>query len=236
MQLVFRLFGNHPNIFLVRIGMIDESFKSPQKYICYVLEEPRNTSPMKPLDDSMNARQAILATDSAFPRHLIQPVIKHYGLLDQSPEKIREQILRLQYAMLNHAEFRVLEDGNICLIPFDMLPLPNLQGFHTAEDAIRYAYYNTAGGRRLDAKKRRIEPPIEKVRNKLTRSIKQLKNSGKALERAEKYEQYGHLLMARAQEEPPPGTSKVTVKNFYDENSPVDIAIQPAKSIAENTS
>src|SRR5690625_7722607 len=88
---------------------------------------------MKPLDDSMNAKQAILATDSAFPRHLIQPVIKHYGLLEKSPEQIREQTLRLRYAMLNHAEFRVLEDGNICLIPFDMLPLPNLQVFDKAD-------------------------------------------------------------------------------------------------------
>lgn len=236
MQLVFRLFGNHPNIFLVRNGMIEESFKSPQKYIGNVLEEPRKSSHMKPLDDSMNAKQAILATDSAFPRHLIQPVIKHYGLLEKSPEQIREQTLRLRYAMLNHAEFRVLEDGNICLIPFDMLPLPNLQVFDTAEEAIRYAYYKTSGERRLTAKKSQIEPALEKAGNKLNRSIKQLKNSGKALERAEKYEQYGHLLMARAHEEAPPGTSKVTVKNFYDENSPVDIAIQPDKTMAENAS
>src|SRR5690625_4164332 len=186
MQLVFRLFGNHPNIFLVRNGMIEESFKSPRKYIGNVLEETRKRSPMKPLDDSMNAREAILDTDSAFPHNLMRPVIMHYRLLQQAPEKIREQMLRLQYAMLNHAEFRVLEDGNICLMPFDMLPLPNLQVFDTAEEAIRYAYYKTSGERRLAAKKSRIEPALEKARNKLTRSIKQLKNSGKAIERAEK--------------------------------------------------
>src|SRR5690625_8041893 len=63
MQLVFRLFGNHPNIFLVRNGMIEESFKSPQKYIGNVLKEHSKCSPMKPLDNSMNERQTILATD-----------------------------------------------------------------------------------------------------------------------------------------------------------------------------
>src|SRR5690625_7210512 len=99
--------------------MNTESCKSPQKYIGNVLEEPRKSSHMKPLDDSMNAKQAILATDSAFPRHLIQPVIKHYGLLEKSPEQIREQTLRLRYAMLDNEEIRVLGDGYIWLIPFD---------------------------------------------------------------------------------------------------------------------
>lgn len=233
-QLVFQLFGNHPNIFFVRNGIIEESFKSPAKHIGTALEEPRKSSPMKPLDNSMNARQAILATDSAFPRHLIQPVIKHYGLRGKSPQQTRELTLRLQHEMLNHAEFRVLEDGNICLIPFDKLPVPNLQVFNTAEEAIRYAFYRTSGERRLAARKSRIEPSLEKTRNKLSRSIKQLENSGKALERSVKYEQFGHLLMARAHEEVPPGTSKVTVKNFYDENSPVEIVIQPEKTLAEN--
>src|SRR5690625_5619399 len=42
--------------------------------------------------------------------------------------------------------------------------------------------------------------------------------------------------MARAHEEAPPENSKVTVKNCYDENSTVDIAIKPDKTMAENAS
>lgn len=233
-QFVFQLFGNHPNIFFVRDGVILEAFKSPAQYRGTRLPAARGPVSLKPLKNTMSAKQAILATDNAFPRHLIQPVISHYKLSERSPEEVREVTLDLQKAMLQRAEFRVLEDGNICLIPYNELPLPNLEVFETIEEAIRYAYYRTSGQRRLAAKKNRVEPALGRTRKKLERTIAQLEQSGKAFDRSEKYEQYGHLLMAHAHEEIQPGTEEITVSNFYDGNSPIRIPLQPGKSLAEN--
>jgi hypothetical protein len=117
-QLLFRLFGNKPNIFLIRDQKIIESFKSPDDYIGKPPPEPRppSTSPAE-LKDGISPKKAIIKTDPKFPRHLIPAVIDHYKMDEKSTAGIRDITMTLSNAMLSKAEFRVLKDGNLCLIP-----------------------------------------------------------------------------------------------------------------------
>lgn len=233
-KLIFLLFGNHPNAFLIKEGTIIDSFKDPDSNIGEKEPVPRKSQKPKELKESMSARQAILATDMKFPRHLINDVIDQYDLENAAPRQCRDITLTLTEAMLNRPEFRIAESGNICLIPYKLLPVPSIKELTSISEAIRYVYYKTSGQRRLSSKKSTIEPALDRQINKLNSAIKQLKQTGKGVERAEKYEQFGHILMAHAHEKKDAGTEEVEFENFYDQNKKVTIHIKPQLSLAEN--
>lgn len=233
-KLLFRLFGNHPNVFLIKHGEIIDSFKNPDSNAGQPEPEPRKAPKPKELKDSMSAKKAILATDMKFPRHLVNDVIDHHGLDDATPQECRKITLKLTEGMLNRPEFRVAESGNICLIPHDLLPVSVIKKTQTISGSIRYVYYKTSAHRRLSSKKSTIEPALERQINKLSSIIKQLKQTDKGFDRAEKYEQFGHILMAHAHENVDAGTEEVEFENFYDENEIVNIPIKPHLSLAEN--
>jgi len=114
------------------------------------------------------------------------------------------------------------------------LPLENMETFESVNDAIRFAYYKTSRERRLSSRIQTFKPKLEETLNRNEATIEQLQNAEKGLERAEKYEEYGHLLMSHAHEKINQGTESITVQNFYDDNEPVEIPLKPKQSIAEN--
>ncbi|MEX0769468.1 MAG: NFACT RNA binding domain-containing protein, partial [Balneolaceae bacterium] len=69
---------------------------------------------------------------------------------------------------------------------------------------------------------------------KARRTLQQLEEADKALERAETYEQYGHLLMAHAHEQLGPGRETIEIENYYNENKLQQIQVKPDLTIAEN--
>ena len=62
----------------------------------------------------------------------------------------------------------------------------------------------------------------------------QLQQADKGLERAETYEQYGHILMAHAHVSIDGELQVLELPNYYNNDEPVDIPIERGLSIAEN--
>ncbi|MEX0649254.1 MAG: NFACT RNA binding domain-containing protein [Balneolaceae bacterium] len=234
LSLIFQLFGNKPNIFLVKKNEIIESFKGTQEYIGKPAPRPRAPSIPGELKESLSPKQTVIKTDPAFPRHLVQPVTDHFSLDKKSSAEIKDIVQHVTKAMKERPEFRVLEDGNLCLVPSDLLPVKNLKVFDNVNDAIRFAYYRTSRERRLSSKIQSIKPKIDNALRQRESTIGQLKQAEKGLERAKQYEEYGHILMAHAHEKTDEGTGKITLSNFYQDNEPVEISIKPELSIAEN--
>lgn len=233
-EILFKLFGNNPNIFLIENDKIIESFKSPGHWEGRDKPRPREARPMPELDSSWAPKTVITKTDPKFPRPLISPLIRHHDLENKTPEEVRNLTLKLINQMKKEPEFRVLKNGNLCLINHEFLPLPDLKTFENCNDAIRYTYYKTSRERRLTNRIQSMEPRIENEINKTERTISQLEKADKALERAKTYETYGHLLMAHAHKSLEHDQESITVPNFYENNNPVEIPLKPTLSIAEN--
>lgn len=234
-SLLFQLFGNTPNVFLVENQIISEAFKASDKFESKPAPQPRPVSTVrKSPDEDSSAKQKIISLFPAFPRHLIHPVINHYDLKDKTTAKVEEAVSELIAAMETKPEFRVLEDGNLCLIPSQLLPLKNRKVFENVNDAIRYAYYQTSTERRLSSKIGSLRPKLEQAVKKHESAIQQLSEGDKGLERAEEYEQFGHILMSHAHEKRDMESGVVQFSDFYNENRPVNIPVKPGRSIAEN--
>ncbi len=233
-KLLFQLFGNSPNVFLINNGEILDSFKNPDKWIGESEPEPRKPKQLTDVNPDWSSKKAIIKTDTKFPRQLIQPVIDHYNLDEKTVEEIVEITKKLTDALENKPQFRILESGHLCLLPQELLPLPNRKVFDNCNDAVRFAYYKTSKERRLTSRFQSIRPKLEREIKKAKSTIAQLERADKALERSDKYEEYGHILMANAHESVDRGTEKITLTNFYDNNSPVEIKIKGDLSLAEN--
>ena len=233
-RLLFQIFGNNPNVFLIKENLIIETFKGSKELTGKSAPEPRPPSPPKKLPSDLSPKRTITTVNPKFPRHLISYVIDHHELEKKSPEEIKEVTENLTNAMLEIPEFRVLKDGNLCLIPEKLLPVDTKKTFDDISSAIRYVYYNTSKERRLSSRLNSVKPKIEKAINKSESIINQLQNADKGLERAEKYEKFGHILMAHAHEKIETGTEIIELPNFYEDEKPVKIQLKPTLNIAEN--
>ena len=233
--LLFQVFGNKPNIFLIRENVIRESFKSPGVFTGTIPPEPRTgrASSSKP-DASLIPKKQILAIDPKFPRHLIPKMIEEYNLDKKKPDEIQSLIHTSVSAMLETPQFRILDDGNLCLLPQHILPAENLEVFEDVNSAVRFAYYKTSGERRFSARLQSIKPKIESRILKLESLMAQLQQADKGLERAETYEQYGHILMAHAHISIDGELQVLELPNYYNNDEPVDIPIERGLTIAEN--
>jgi predicted ribosome quality control (RQC) complex YloA/Tae2 family protein len=235
MSLLFQIFGSKPNIFLIQDNLILESFKAPEEYKGNIPPEPRKaSSAKKELNDNLSPKQAVTQTNPKFPRHLIPHIINHFKLNEKSVDEIGEITLRLTKSMETDAEFRVLVDGNLCLIPNKLLPVENKKVFDEINEAIRFVYYETSRERRLSAKVQSIKPKIDSSIRKAESAIGQLEQADKGIERAEQYEQFGHILMAHAHQKIDRNADTIMLPNLYDENKPIEISVKPSRSIAEN--
>ncbi|PKD45266.1 NFACT RNA binding domain-containing protein [Rhodohalobacter barkolensis] len=234
LKLIFQLFGNKPNVFLIDDGIIVESFKGSDGILGQPEPKPRPPKKKTFPDKELSAKRTILHFYPAFPRHLVQPVIDHYDLDNKEMNEVKSVADEIVDAMLNRAEFRILKDGNLCLIPNDLLPIENIETFDNVNDAIRFAYYKTSRERRLSSRIQTFKPKLEETLKRNESTIEQLEDAEKGFERAEKYEEFGHLLMSHAHEKVDEGTEFITVQNFYDDNEPVEIPLKPNLNIAEN--
>ena len=234
-NLLFQIFGNNPNVFLTENGVILEAFKSNGDLAGSKAPDPRaaNRNSQKP-KDSTSAKRVITACNPKFPRHLIEPVTEYYNLNEKSAEDILKTIHTLTTAMIQSPEFRVLEDGNLCLIPGSLLPLNNQKLFDNANDAVRFAYYETSRERRLSSRIQTLKPKITQAIQRNKSVIDQLKNADIGIQRSEQYEQFGHILMAHAHQSTDQYDQEVTLPNFYDDNKPVCIPIKPSLTLADN--
>lgn len=233
-HLLFQLFGNNANLYLVKDGIIFDAFKNTGKVTGKPPPQPRIPVKKTGIPDFKTPEQGLFYFDKKLPRHLSKPIIKHYGLDNASPEQIKKTVEKLVNAMKNEPSFRVTKDGNICLIPEKYLPVEDKKVFDNINEAIRFTYYKASHLRRFSNKLKSIKPAIESELKKARRTLQQLEDADKALERAETYEQFGHLLMAHAHEKLGPDQQNLELKNFYEEDKLQKIPVKPDLNIAEN--
>lgn len=233
-NLLVQPFGHRANIFHVTGSEVTDAFREPAAVTGRRAPQPRPQKPATIPPEDPDPKRMLLATDAKFPRHLVQPVIREFKLEQAEPEQIFRVTRKLVDAMKSRPEFRVLESGHPCLIPADLLPLPELKRFGNANETIRYCYYRASRLRRFSRKKQQLVERLERLLRGTRSSLSQLEDAEKALERAEQHEEAGHLLMAQAHRQLDPTADSIEVQDFYHGNRPRRISLEPGVSVAAN--
>lgn len=233
-QLLFKLYGHDVNILLTRDDTIKDSFKHPQTVEGKQAPQPQQPTFAETVNQKAKPKNQITKLNPLLPRNLLKPLIQQHKVDKMEPHEVKTFTDEITQAMQHDPHPRVLENGKITLWDESLLALPTEKSFNSVNNAIRYAYRNAVHLRRLHAKKEQINRFLTRWLKKKKATYSQLLQADKSLERADKYEKYGNLLMTKAHESLPKGLDVLTLDDIYKANEPIDIPVDDDQSIAQN--
>jgi predicted ribosome quality control (RQC) complex YloA/Tae2 family protein len=251
----WQLFGARANAFLVDgDGRVVEAFQNDEKYSGEEAPAPRAA----PMPESFadfedrwrpnrnSTRQAIQSAVPLFGRLPAQETVFRAGVETEDPRETTEAERRALFEASQTliAEFDdpapVIYGGGQFPDAFALAPMQHLDAEGTeseAFDTVDLAVASFVKRRLAERHFHRLYDPLEKAlkdaaehyRESADRMLEELSNES----RADRYERWGHLLMAQ-QDAVDPGDEEVTLPDLFEDGEPVTIPLDPAKSVVDN--
>ncbi len=233
-KLLFKLYGNDVNVLLVKGEVIQDAFKHPESL--KGKEAPKSQQPefADTVNKKAKPKNQLTKVNPLLPRNLLKTLIKQHKVGEMDESEVKKFTQTITGAMVDDPHPRVLKNGKLTLWNENILSLPTQKTFQTVNEAVRFCYRNAVHLRRLHAKKDRLTRFLNRLLKKKKAEHQQLLQTDKSLQRAEKYEKFGHLLMAKAHEKMPAGKDKLQVADIYENDEALFIPVSGEHSIAEN--
>jgi len=233
-QLLFKLFSGHPNAFLVEGDKIVDAFKNPDELKGEPPPRPEAPVFLDEVSPKRTPKNQITEVNPLLPRNLLPYLIDEHNVDEMAPNEVKEFTKKVTNELLENPHPRVLKTGDFCLWSKQWLDISSEKECEEVNDCVAFAYKNAVHLRRLHEKKKDVLEFLERSKTQKKSLINQLKQADKSLERSEKYEKYGHLLMAHAHEQINEGTTEITVNDFYEGNTSITIPLKENKGISGN--
>ncbi len=234
LKLLFKLFGNNANAFLIQNGIIIDAFKNPESVKGGEPPKPQTPNFADDITGKAKPKNELTKLNPLLPRNLLPALIEQHNVDDMSVQETKAFTTKITQALEQDPHPRVLKNGDLTLWSAEILRLPTVKSFLKVNNAVRFAYRNAVHLRRLHDKKERLLQFLDRSVRKKESQFEQLQQAEKSLERADEYEKYGHLLMANAHKSLDPGAESITLEDIYEEDERVEITLKEGKSIAEN--
>lgn len=231
-KLVFKLFSNNANVMLLKNDNLIKSFKGGDVSEIEVPDE-KEIDLFQNLKENGSAKQKITSLNPLIPRSNLSDIIKEHNAEDFDDEALISFIKKLTDSVENDPQWRLLENGNTALFNEEILPLNNERLFDSINDLIAYRYKTYSHTQRLKQQKGQLSKQIRRMKKRVASGLRNLDQADKGIERAEKYEKYGHLLMANGHlktDDP----KKIEVSDLYDEGTQIEIPLDEKLTIIEN--
>jgi len=247
------LFGSRANVFRVDAGgRIVEAFQGEAAWVGQPAPAPRpaplvetyETFAVRWRADRKTTEQAVAAALPLFDRTLAAEVMHRAGVAEKAPGACTE----LERRALFDAGVglrRALADPAPCLYwrgrfaeVFALTPLDHLAGlraeaFDTVDEAVRVFVRRVLGQQRFRAAYDPLEKALVKAQADLHRRAERMLDELAHESRADRYERWGHLLMAAAGAVPP-HADEVTLPDLFADQASVTIPLDPALKAVEN--
>src|SRR5699024_10757486 len=233
-KLLFKLFSGRPNAFLVEDDVIVDAFKNPGELNGTIPPQPEAPDFKEEISPRRSAKNQMTEVNPLLPRNLLPYLIDQHDVEAMSPRQVRTFTNKVTLALKEDPHPRVLKTGDFCLWSKEWLDRPYEKACSKVNDCVAFAYKNAVHLRRMHDKKEDIMQFLERMEKQKSSRIAQLQQADRSLARAEKYEKFGHLLMAHAHESLPAGSEEMEVKDFYEGDRPVTIPLSEGHDIARN--
>lgn len=247
------LFGPRANAFLVEEdGEIAEAFRNNDELAGTEAPSPR-PAPMPETFEAFeerwrtNRNKTRQALSSAFPlfgRTLAVETMHRAGVTAERPEDCTEADRRALFEA-GQALIEALRDPAPCIYQtgrfpdvFSLVPLRHRddapdETFDTVDEAVRIFVRRKLAARHFERLYAPLEDALTEARDHYRQSAERMLEELSRPSRADRYERWGHLLMAQP-DAVPAGAEEVTVPDLFEDGEPVTIPLDPAKSAVEN--
>lgn len=237
MTLVFLLYSNGANVFLTTDELVSETFKKNDSYTGKHLPAPQpvTSKPGDPFPDSL--QQAALFAwvtreHPLLPRPVLRWLLHQLRARNLSSAHIQQLLNGLPGALSKQAFPHVDPAYGFSIIQPEILGSSNVRSFSSVNDAVAYTFYQAVRASDYVSVKQTIQSKLQQFYNRLSRSVEELENLDKGLERAAILERNAHLLMAN------PGISTeagvVEVADYFDEGTPRRIEVSASSDAVRN--
>lgn len=251
---VLQLFGSRANVFHVdEAGGIVEAFRADEKHRGRPAPVPR-PAPMPETLEAFEARwrprrnhvrQAVSSAFPLFDRMLAEEVIARAGVHAVDPDACMEaeraalfQAGRALADELEHPQPRIFwrTDGfpeAFSLVELQDAPAGEVEPFQNVDAAVRVFAKRRLARARYAALYEPVEQALTEAAEHYRGSLERMMDELSRPSRAERYERWGHLLMAQAADVPA-GREEVRLPDLFGEEDEVVIPLDPARTAIEN--
>ena len=251
--LQIQLFGARANAFFVDPdGTVIEAFRGNDRLAGTEAPTPRPAPMPETLADfeerwRTNRNKTRQAVQSAFPlfgQTLARETIHRAGVTAAAPEDCTAEDLAALFEA-GQALIAALDDPSPGIYQtdrtpeaFSLIPLQHrddapTETFDTVDEAVSVFVRRTLAERHF----RRLYDPLEEAlteaRDHYRQSAERMLDELSSESRADRYERWGHLLMAQ-QSDIPKGAEEVTLPDMFEDGEPITIPLDPAKSPVKN--
>ncbi len=247
------LFGPRANVFRVDAGgTILEAFQRDAELAGTPAPRPRPAPAVETLAAFQRRWQpargstmrALAAALPLFDRALVAEVMHRAGVTTSDPAAVTEaerialfEAARTVRAELLHPAPRLYERGDQ-VEAFALLPLAAYAGydeerFATVDAAVRVFVRRAMGQQRFRALRDPVRAALARAAEHDRRTADRMLEELAAESRADRYERWGHLLMA-APGQVPAGADRVTLPDLFAGGEPVTIPLDPSLTAIDN--
>lgn len=249
-----QLFGSRPNVFLVRENRVEASFLLSDQWLGQEAPQPRSAPVVETVEafaqrwspKRNTIAQAVSRAIPLFNAKLAAEAVYRSGLAqDLSPADVGEHQLSVLFASVEEIRAALQRPrptiywrGRLAE-EFSLIELQSMgsslraEPFDSVDEAMAVFSKRRLGQRRFFELYKPVEMALEKAARKHTRSADSMMRELGSPSRAEKYEAWGHLLMAQATSLKP-GREEITVPDILHDGSEITIKLDPKLSGIEN--
>lgn len=230
----FLLYPPKSNVVYEKNNIIIEAFKRPDELKGTEVPQPIAAELDRPVKEGQSTRNKILRINPLLPRDHLNELIREHHLDNYTDEELRQFVNTIDEQLRSNPRPRWLVDKSFTTITPDILSLQTDRSFESVNDGIRYAYYQIVFRRRFEQEKQSMLDAIAAGMRKHRTRLNELEQSHKSIERGERYERFGHLLMAHAHEKYDPSMKEVELQDYFNDNQLIQIPLQQGKGLVEN--
>jgi predicted ribosome quality control (RQC) complex YloA/Tae2 family protein len=230
-KIVFLLYSSNANVFYSDGEIILESFKKSTDLTGKKLPLPTIALRKHMGEEPQKMNDIILSVDPLLPRNIIKYYLSSQFKINNSIEIKREleyysNSIKKQPKPHYHSEY------GFGLLPIGSIMDKGVKKFEFVNEAVAYSYYQVARYYDFELKKRQIFSRIERVLNKMERSLIEFDNSIISLIKAEEFEKIGHILMANPAENYV--LDVIELQDFFQEMNKISIKVDPENDNVSN--
>ena len=254
-HLQFTLFGSRANVFLVdSSGQVLEAFRSSEKHTGEDAPTPR-TAP-EPASfpafekrwrpDRRRTDQAISGAFPIFDRTLSEEVMHRAGVSTGKPEDCTEEERRALFEAaaalceaLDQPSPRIYRADRFA-DAFSLIPLQSQrheqdeETFDTVDAAVRAFVRSRLAREHFRRLYEPLEEALSSAREEARRGADRMESELAGESRADRYERWGHLLMAASSGDVPPGADEAVLPDLFGSGEPTSIPLDPTGTAVEN--
>lgn len=230
LRLLFLLYGNKSNVLLVNENEVLEAFKKDDDWVGSDIPEPRPASSLQNTSDDL--AKSVFSLNPLLPRPVVRRWIATAFASDIRPDELTEKVQTFTESILEKAYPHIDEDYGFTIVDPKLLGSDEPRHFSSVNEGVAWRFYNIVRAQEFVSRKNLLVQKISRASVKINRSLEELSNLDKALIKADKFEENGHLLMSNPHLAAENG--KVSVEDFYNQGEVREINVDDTVDLIQN--